>query len=145
MTFREDKGNETLKNIVKELKESIGVIDNIQQQQNLNDSITTTSMDVHKGGDAKHEVCCNCFVFNHLSYKRRVVKSTKTNQVENTSNDVLPHIQYGLQISGQNISRSLRVATLQRIAVRITTFSGCNASPKPVFSDKYLIDPSIRL
>ena len=60
VAFREDKGNETLKNIVKELKESIGVIDNIQQQQNLNDSITTTSMDVHKGADAKHEVCFNC-------------------------------------------------------------------------------------
>ena len=60
MAFREDKGNETLKNIVKELKESIGVIDNIQQQQNLNDS--TSSTDVHKGADAKHEVCVHCFI-----------------------------------------------------------------------------------
>ena len=56
-----------------------------------------------------------------------------------------PHIQYGLQIWGQNISRSSRVATLQRIAVRIITFSDCNASSKPPFSDKFLIYPSIRL
>ena len=52
VAFREDKGNETLKSIVKELKESMGVIDSVQQQS-LNDSATT----VHKEADVKHEVC----------------------------------------------------------------------------------------
>lgn len=69
VTFREDKGNETLKNIVKELKESIGVIDNIQQQQNLNDSITATSNDVHKSADAKHEVNILYFTFSFSYFK----------------------------------------------------------------------------
>ena len=50
-----------------------------------------------------------------------------------------PHIQYGLQIWGQNISRSSRVATLQRIAVRIITFSDCNASSKPLFSQTKIL------
>ena len=50
-----------------------------------------------------------------------------------------PHIQYGLQIWGQNLSRSSRVATLQRIAVRIITFSDCNASSKPLFSQTSIL------
>ena len=50
-----------------------------------------------------------------------------------------PYIQYGLQIWGQNISRSLRVATLQRIAVRIITFSDYNASSKPLFSQTSIL------
>ena len=48
-----------------------------------------------------------------------------------------------LKYLGQNISINSRVATLQRIAVRIITFSDCTASSKPLFvrisQDKYLI------
>ena len=44
-----------------------------------------------------------------------------------------PHIQYGLQIWGQNISRNSRVARLQKIAVRLMTFSDHNAPSKPLF------------
>lgn len=45
-----------------------------------------------------------------------------------------PHIQYGLQIWGQNLSRVSRVARLQKIAVRIITFSEYNATSKPLFT-----------
>ena len=53
IAFREDKGNQTLKNMVKELKESIGVIDSIQHQQSKDDA---NGEGVHKGGETKHEV-----------------------------------------------------------------------------------------
>ena len=42
-------------------------------------------------------------------------------------------------ISKPNISRSLRVATLQRIGVRIITFSDYNASSKPLFSQTSIL------
>ena len=45
-----------------------------------------------------------------------------------------PHIQYGLQIWGQNLSRVSRVARLQKIAVRVMTFSEYNTPSKPLFT-----------
>ena len=45
-----------------------------------------------------------------------------------------PHIQYGLQIWGQNLLRVSRVARLQKIAVRMITFSDYNTTSKPLFT-----------
>ena len=45
-----------------------------------------------------------------------------------------PHIQYGLQIWGQNLLRVSRVARLQKIAVRMITFSDYNTPSKPLFT-----------
>ena len=44
-----------------------------------------------------------------------------------------PHIQYGLQIWGQNITSNSRIVRLQKIAVRLMTFAEYNAPSKPLF------------
>ena len=44
-----------------------------------------------------------------------------------------PHIYYGLQIWGQNLCPRSRINRLQRIAVRLITFSVFNAPSKPLF------------
>ena len=44
-----------------------------------------------------------------------------------------PHIQYGLQIWGQNIISNSRIVRLQKIAVRLMTFAEYNAPSKPLF------------
>ena len=44
-----------------------------------------------------------------------------------------PHIHYGLQIWGQNLCPRSRINRLQRIAVRLITFSVFNAPSKPLF------------
>ena len=44
-----------------------------------------------------------------------------------------PHIHYGLQIWGQNLCPRSRINRLQRIAVRLITFSVFNAPSKPMF------------
>ena len=44
-----------------------------------------------------------------------------------------PHIQYGLQIWGQDITSNSRIARLQKIAVRIMTFAEYNAPSSPLF------------
>ena len=44
-----------------------------------------------------------------------------------------PHIHYGLQIWGQNLCPISRINRLQRIAVRLITFSVFNAPSKPLF------------
>ena len=42
-----------------------------------------------------------------------------------------PHLQYGLQIWGQNISFNSRISRLQKMAVRLMTFSDFSALSKP--------------
>ena len=74
-----------------------------------------------------------------MHWKRSQTSKEKSQYWSKTHPIIQPHIQYGLQIWGQNISRSSRVATLQRIAVRIITFSDCNASSKPLFSQTKIL------
>ena len=45
-----------------------------------------------------------------------------------------PHIQYGLQIRGQNLSPNSRIIRLQKTAVRLLTFAEYNATTKSLFS-----------